>query len=74
MSEVQIRLPEKIRQAFALPRGALRYRGFFGGRGSGKSFNVAKMAAVWGYVEPLRILCTREFQNSIRLPAKLFTC
>lgn len=24
------------------------------------------MAAVWGYVEPLRILCTREMQNSIK--------
>lgn len=66
MSRVEIRLPRKIHQAFSQPRGALRYRCFFGGRGSGKSFNVAKMAAIWGYVEPLRILCTREFQNSIR--------
>src|SRR6056297_3152209 len=24
------------------------------------------MAAVWGYAEPLRILCTREFQASIK--------
>ena len=24
------------------------------------------MAAVWGYVEPLRVLCTREFQSSIK--------
>jgi phage terminase large subunit len=24
------------------------------------------MAAVWGYAEPLRILCTREMQNSIK--------
>jgi phage terminase large subunit len=24
------------------------------------------MAAIWGYAEPLRILCTREFQASIR--------
>lgn len=37
-----------------------------GGRGSGKSFNAAKMAAVWAAIEPLRVLCTREFQNSIR--------
>lgn len=43
----------------------MQYRGLYGGRGSGKSFNAAKMAAVWGYAEPLRILCTREFQASI---------
>ncbi|STZ77354.1 PBSX family phage terminase large subunit [Bergeriella denitrificans] len=65
MSEVQIKLPRKIRQVFTQPRGALRYRGAFGGRGSGKSFNFAKMAAIWGYMEPLRFLCVREFQNSI---------
>lgn len=66
MTTIQIKLPKKIRKAFQKPRGELRYRGFFGGRGSGKSFNVAKMAAIWGYIEPLRILCTREFQNSIK--------
>ena len=65
MTKVQIALPRKIQEAFCAPRGALRYRGFFGGRGSGKSFNVAKMAAIWGYAEPLRFLCTREYQNSI---------
>ena len=24
------------------------------------------MAAVWGFAEPLRFLCVREFQNSIK--------
>jgi phage terminase large subunit len=38
----------------------------YGGRGSGKSFSAAKMAAIWGLIEPLRILCTREFQASIK--------
>jgi phage terminase large subunit len=33
---------------------------------SGKSFNAALMAALWGYAEPLRILCIREFQASIQ--------
>ena len=64
--KVQIKLPPKIKTVFRLPRGALRFRGAFGGRGSGKSFNFAKMAAIWGLVEPLRFLCTREFQNSIK--------
>ena len=24
------------------------------------------MAAIWGYVDPIRVLCTREFQASIK--------
>lgn len=42
------------------------YRGAYGGRGSGKSFTFALMAALWGAAEPLRILCVREFQASIK--------
>jgi phage terminase large subunit len=48
------------------PRGSLRYRGAYGGRGSGKSFTFAKMAAIWGFIEPLRVLCTRDIQDSIK--------
>lgn len=44
----------------------MQYRASYGGRGSGKSFSFAKMASVYGYAEPLRILCTREYQVSIR--------
>ena len=66
MTTAQIKLPKKIKKVFSKPRGYYRYRGAFGGRGSGKSFNFAKMAAVFGYAEPLRILCVREFQNSIK--------
>lgn len=66
MSEATIRLPPKLVPVFSPERGAVQYRGLHGGRGSGKSFNAAKMAAVWGYAEPLRILCTREFQDSIK--------
>ena len=51
---------------FTPKRGTLRYRGAFGGRGSAKSFTFAKMAAIWGYAEKLRILCTRELQVSIK--------
>lgn len=64
--KARIDIPTKLKRIFSPPRGHLRYRGAFGGRGSGKSFTFAKMAAVWGYAEPLRILCTREFQNSIK--------
>lgn len=65
MTVARIELPPKLVPVFAKPRGAVQYRAAKGGRGSGKSFNFAKMAAVWGYAEPLRILCAREFQASI---------
>lgn len=66
MSTATIKLPPKLVPVFSPQRGELRYRGAYGGRGSGKSFTFAKMAAVWGYAEKLRILCTRELQNSIK--------
>lgn len=66
MTTAQLRLPEKLVPVFTPARGAVAYRGAHGGRGSGKSFNFAKMAAVWGYAEPLRVLATREFQASIK--------
>ena len=66
MTRATIDLPRKLIPVFAPKRGAAKYRAAHGGRGSGKSFSFAKMAAVWGYMEPLRILCTREFQISIR--------
>lgn len=64
--EVQIVLPEKLVPVFEPARGEVQYRGAYGGRGSGKSFNFAKMAAIWGYVDPLRVLATREYQGSIK--------
>ena len=66
MSTLKIELPQKLITLFAPPRGSLRYRVLRGGRGSGKSFSAAKIAAIWGAIEPLRILCTREYQNTIR--------
>lgn len=66
MSTATIRLPPKLVPVFTPARGSVQYRGAYGGRGSGKSYNFAKMAAIWGYAEPLRILCTREFQASIK--------
>lgn len=66
METATIKLPPKLIPLFAPARGELRYRVAHGGRGSGKSFSVALMAAIWGYAEPLRILCTRELQVSIR--------
>ena len=42
-----------------------RYKICFGGRGGGKSHSVAKALLVLGVKKPIRILCAREFQNSI---------
>jgi len=66
MATARIRLPPKLVPVFAPPRGSVQYRAMRGGRGSAKSYTAAKMAAIWGYAEPLRILCTREFQASIK--------
>lgn len=61
-----ILLSPKMHEIFTPPRGEVRYRCAYGGRGSGKSYTFAYMAAVWGAIEPLRILCTREIQASIK--------
>jgi phage terminase large subunit len=66
MTTAILKLPPKLVDVFKPARGELRFRCAYGGRGSGKSFTFALMAAVWGYAEPLRILCTRELQNSIK--------
>ena len=42
-----------------------RYKVYRGGRGSGKSFAVAEFLIVQALQRPYRILCAREFQNSI---------
>lgn len=64
--QARIEIPPKLLPVFQPVRGEVRWRAAYGGRGSGKSRTFAIMAAVWGVVERLRILCTREFQVSIR--------
>ena len=66
ITTLQVELAPKLIPVLAPPLGTYRYRVLRGGRGSGKSFSVAKMAAIWGAVQPLRILCVREFQNTIK--------
>ncbi len=64
--DLPVELPPKLVDLFDPPRGALRYRCAFGGRGSGKSYSFALMAAIWGRAECLRVLCTRELHVSIK--------
>lgn len=63
---MRIQIPNKMVPVFAPRRGDVRFRDLNGGRGSGKSFTAAKMAAIWGANERLRILCTRDIQDSIK--------
>jgi phage terminase large subunit len=63
----QIKLPPRLIPVFS---GEAMYRGAYGGRGSGKTRNFAKMAAVRGFQcaeanEPGVIVCGREFMNSL---------
>jgi len=65
MAKAIVDIPPKLVPIFGAARGAVQYRAMYGGRGSAKSYTAALMCAIWGYAEPLRILCTREFQASI---------
>jgi predicted phage terminase large subunit-like protein len=57
-----VRLPPAFR-AFVAP---MRHKVAYGGRGGGKSWAVARMLLLKGGERPLRILCTREVQRSIK--------
>nr|WP_269135651.1 PBSX family phage terminase large subunit [Xenorhabdus bovienii] len=45
--------------------GSVRWRWTYGGRGGGKSVEIARALVLLGAIEPMTILCAREFQNSI---------
>ena len=62
MSDVVVTFPKKFK-AFDKP---CRYKFARGGRGSGKSWSVAKKLLLIGAQKPTRILCTREVQKSIK--------
>lgn len=48
------------------PLGTHRYRVFYGGRGSAKSWQFARALLVHGVANPIRVLCAREYQASMR--------
>nr|WP_249199975.1 PBSX family phage terminase large subunit [Gluconobacter sp. Dm-62] len=47
-----------------------RYRIWYGGRGSSKSWTIARVLVALAAARPIRVLCCREFQNSIADSAK----
>jgi phage terminase large subunit len=59
---VNAEFPEKLRFLFAPKRIKCAY----GGRGSGKSWGFARALLILGAQKPLRILCAREVQKSIK--------
>jgi len=59
---VKVALPE----AFQFLTEAARYKVAYGGRGSAKSWSVARVLCLLAASKPVRILCARELQSSIR--------
>jgi phage terminase large subunit len=59
---LDVHFPEKLQFLFA-PK---RYKVAHGGRGSGKSYNFAQALILLAAQKPMRVLCTREIQKSIK--------
>lgn len=69
MSEIQnaiakAQFPAKLECLFN-PE-SIRYRVLFGGRGGAKSWGVARALLIKSVQKPIRVLCAREFQTSIK--------
>ena len=58
---MSIQFPEKMQPLFR-PK---RFKVFWGGRGASRSWSFARALLLKGTQQPLRVLCAREFQNSI---------
>lgn len=59
---MELQIPEKFRPLWS----PCRYKVAFGGRDAGKSWQFARTLLVMGVQRPLRVLCAREVQRSIR--------
>jgi phage terminase large subunit len=62
MAEIEARFPPKLEPLFQTHR----YKVAYGGRGGAKSWGFARALLIEGAQKPLRILCTREVQKSIK--------
>jgi len=58
----QVKFPEWSQYLFK----PFRYKVAHGGRGSGKSWAYARALLAMAAAEPMRVLCTREVQKSIK--------
>jgi len=61
MSELVAKFPPKTKFLFK----PSRYKVLYGGRGSSKSWSMARALLLMGASKKLRVLCVREVQNSI---------
>jgi phage terminase large subunit len=61
-TKLKVEIPEKLAGLFE-PH---RYKIIYGGRGSSKSWSVARALVATGAQRKLRVLCGREFQRSIK--------
>ena len=59
---LEARFPEKLAFLFQ----PARYKVAHGGRGSAKSWGFARALLIQAAQKPLRVLCTREVQRSIK--------
>lgn len=62
LAAIEARFPPKLKCLFT----PSRYKFIRGGRGSGKSWGVARALLIQAASEPHRVLCTREIQKSIK--------
>ena len=60
--------PEKLQCLFwpQINGMPVRYRVLYGGRGGAKSWGIARALVIKAAQQPLRVLCARELQNSVR--------
>jgi phage terminase large subunit len=56
----------ELPKAFRYLNAPMRFKGAYGGRGSAKSWTYADMLLELGKIAPLKILCGREYQKSIK--------
>lgn len=63
---IDVRMPIKFKPLFT----PSRYKGVHGGRGSAKSWSIVDALLIKAAQKPLRILCCREIQNSIKQSVK----
>lgn len=64
----------QIAKAFQPLFNPRRYKVYYGGRGGAKSWAFAQALLVLGTMRPVRVLCTREFQQSIRESVHKLLC
>ena len=62
MTEVKAEFPLKLQSLFQRSR----YKVCYGGRGGAKSWGIARALLIKGAKAPIRILCAREYQTSIK--------